>query len=113
MACPHTGMERAGRAVLFKEVRSIIARAVCAWAGISHGVDGRRVCECSEMSQSTGSIGPAELAGAAPARPVGVQGARRIPPRSGPDHFTYSTMRAIISRHREPDGKLLDVSLAS
>ncbi len=73
MACPPTGMERAGRAVLFKEVRSIIARAVCAWAGISHGVDGRRVCEYSEMSQSTGSIGPAELAGSscAPGRSAG------------------------------------------
>lgn len=46
--------------VLFDEIRAILTRAVCAWAGVPlRDIEtARRTREISEMIESTGSVGP-------------------------------------------------------
>jgi fatty-acid peroxygenase len=108
--------ERSGTVIVFDEARSIITRAVCAWAGVplEAGEDQRRAFELSEMIESTGSFGPrnwrAQMLRARSERWArGKIAAIRAGSLDVPEH----SAAAIIADHRDLDGKLLDVKVAA
>lgn len=107
--------ERAPQVILFDELRAILTRAVCAWAGVPlREADAeRRTWELSEMIESTGSVGPRNWrALMLRVRSEGwVRGiVRRV--RAGdlpaPEN---SALRAIAS-HLDHEGRQLDVKVA-
>ena len=107
---------QAPEVVLFDEVRAILTRAVCAWAGVplEAAQAARRTSELSEMIESAGSVGPrnwrAQLLRARSER-WARDLVRRA--RAGTLPLLDDAPLHVIATHRDHEGRLLDVKVAA
>lgn len=106
----------APQVVLFDEVRGILTRAVCAWAGVPlEGAEAaRRTRELSEMIESTASVGPrnwrAQLLRARSERWARDM-VRRA--RAGTLPLGEDAPLRVIATHLDHEGRPLDVKVAA
>ena len=104
------------RVVLLDEVRGILCRAVCAWAGVPLSADevGRSTREFGAMIDEAGTVGPRNLWGLM-LRGRSERWIRGIVDaiRAGDLAVREGSAADIIARHRDPDGNLLDTTVAA
>lgn len=114
MALPRWG--GMDRVVLHEEVRGILCRAACDWAGIPLAADEapRRTAELGMMIDCAGSVGP--QAWRAIARRRGTERWLRdlvVRIRAGTLHAPEGSPARIIADHRGDDGRTLDPEVAA
>lgn len=102
--------------VLFDEVRGILCRAVCAWAGVPLSEDeaGQRTREFGAMIDEAGTVGPRNLWGmmlrGRTERWIrGIVEAIRAHDLAVPE----GSAAHVVAWHRDPDGALLDTKVAA
>lgn len=102
--------------VLFDEIRAILTRAVCAWAGVPlRDIEAaRRTYEISEMIESSGSVGPRNWR-AQLLRARSERWARDLvkQARAGTLSLRDDAPLRIIAAHLDLDGQPLDVKVAA
>ncbi|MGP3695920.1 cytochrome P450 [Rhodobacter sp. NSM] len=109
-----TAWEHEDRIVLQQEVAHVLTRAACRWAGVRNEPEDRIADEIFEMIDKAGSIGPRNWL--AQMRRSGTEKRlRRLVEqlRGGEVVPDSATALHAIAFHREPDGKLLDPSVAA
>ena len=108
--------ERAPEVVLFDEIRAILTRAACTWAGVTlEGAEAeRRTRELSAMIESAGSAGPRNWR-AQVMRSRAERWARNLvrQARAGKLAGAGATPLAAIAAHRDPDGEPLGTKVAA
>ncbi|MCT8266296.1 cytochrome P450 [Afifella sp. JA880] len=104
------------RVVLHDEFRLVLCRAVCEWAGMPLEADELQpfTRELGAMIDNAGTVGPKNWA----ARLLRLRAERRVrhaveAVRAGSLTPLPESALAVISRHRDPAGNVLDASLAS
>ncbi|HET8728274.1 MAG TPA: cytochrome P450, partial [Alphaproteobacteria bacterium] len=112
MAC----WERMDEVILFEEVRGILCRAVCDWAGVplTEQQAEARTREFGAMIDGAGAIGPRNWRGML-LRTRTERWARYLIARirRGEAEVPEGSAADIIARHREANGDLLDVKIAA
>ncbi|MFC3077291.1 cytochrome P450, partial [Phenylobacterium terrae] len=107
---------RAHRIVLFDEVREVITRAVCAWAGapLAPGEARRRAREFGAMIDGAGAVGPRNWRGLL-LRARTERWARRLiaDARSGRRRAPPGSPLEAVAFHRDLDGRRLPVAIAA
>jgi fatty-acid peroxygenase len=108
--------ERARSVVLFPEVRAILCRAVCAWAGVplTEREAERRTREFGAMIDGAGAFGPRAVRGLLlRSRTERWARARIAAARAGRLDAPAGSAADVIARHRDADGEPLDVKTAA
>ena len=104
------------RVVLLEEVRAILCRAVCRWAGVplTESAADARAAEFGAMIEGAGSAGPRALRGLL-LRARTERWARRLVAEVREGRVRTPDDRALhrIAWHRDPAGRLLDVRVAA
>ena len=102
--------------VLYDELHELLARAVCAWAGVALQEEevGRRTRELAALFDAAGAVGPRHWW----SRFARVRAERWISGvvgeiRDGRLHAPEGSAAHVIAWHREADGQLLDARLAA
>jgi fatty-acid peroxygenase len=106
---------RADRVILLPAVEELLCRVACDWAGVPRvePETWRRAAELSAMVDGAGSIGPRNLRGHVRRRSSERWAAttiRRTRSGEGPEGESPA---AVISRHRDADGRPLDEAVAA
>jgi fatty-acid peroxygenase len=105
--------QRMDRVVLLDEVRELLCRAVCTWAGVrmEESEVGRRTAELAAMIDGAGSVGWRNLRGQRLRnRAERWLGAQVAMIRSGAVTLPEGSPAHSLARHRELDGRLLPES---